>query len=388
MLIEKDEQAHRDIGDPSVFMNQYDVNDEEKLTRDAIADGESAEDFDSRLTPETSEGDELMALFLGTVSANTGDTDDLGALGQSSRPDQDGQHDDSAPESLFASDLAYVDAALAPRADRESQTLTLDAPADLQARFRQAPSEIRPKDWRFVLTADRSTMEAHIAESRRQESDWPQVHYLWRLNPVVEWLNDRMLATFGRHEAPVLAGVPGLLQGEAVFVVTGQVANRKGQPLVTEWIAIPSWGSDATDVEPFEEFADRIGLGSTPIANVGAEVDVEQLTAVLPEVVELGRMWVGDEARRFQTRMEAERDCELDALAALQDRRRKQIEARRERSHQLQIAGIANWRADAELDEVEEAFSDYCGWVEDTMTIAGAPQVSVVAVLTGRDDPA
>ena len=125
----------------------------------------------------------------------------------------------------------YVDAALEhlrdthpeldPRVDRESQTLTLDAPADLQARFRQAPPEIRPDTWRFVLTADREAMEDQIAESRRHESNWPQVHYLWRLNPVVQWLNDRMLASFGRHEAPVLAGVPGLLQGAAVFVVAG-----------------------------------------------------------------------------------------------------------------------------------------------------------------------
>ena len=194
VLIEKDEQAHRNIGDPSVFMNQYDVEAEEKMTRDTIAAGESGKDFDSRLTPERSEGDELMALFLGTASANTGETtDDRGALGQSGRQDQDAQGNDSTPESLFASDLAYVEAALEhlreahpeldPHVDRASQTLTLDAPADLQARFRQAPPEVRPKDWRFVVTADRPAMEDQIAESRRQESRWPRVHYLWRLNP-------------------------------------------------------------------------------------------------------------------------------------------------------------------------------------------------------------
>ena len=398
VLIKKDEQAHHDIGDPSVFMNQYDVVAEEEVTRRAIAAGERADDFDSRLTPETSEGDELMALFLGTASATTEkETDDRDALVLSSRPAQNGLHDDSTPKSLFPSDLAYVDAALEhlrdkhpeldPRVDRESQTLTLDAPADLQARFRQAPPEIRPDMWRFVLTADREAMEDQIAESRRHESNWPQVHYLWRLNPVVQWLNDRMLASFGRHEAPVLAGVPGLSQGAAVFVVAGQVANRQGQPLVSEWIAIPSWGSDPTDVEPFAGFAERLGLGRTPFANVGAEVDVEQLMAALPAVVELARMWVGDEAHNFGTRMEAERDRELEALAALQEHRTEQIEARRQRSHQLQIAGIANRRPETELEEVERAFADYCRWVQDTMTIAGEPQMSVVAVLTGRDDP-
>ena len=230
-------------------------------------------------------------------------------------------------------------------------------------------------------------MEAHIAESRRHESHWPQVHYLWRLNPVVQWLNDRMLASFGRHEAPILAGVPGLELGEAVFVVSGQVANRKGQPLVSEWIAIPSWGSGAIDLEPFDEFVQRIGLGAIRFANVRAKVDVEKLQAVLPEVVELARMWVEDETRRFSAQMESERDREIDALAALQVRRRERIEARRRSVDQLQLTGIANWRAENELRQVEEAFGDYFAWVEDTMTVAGAPQVSVVAVLTGRSVP-
>ena len=402
VLIEKDEQAHRNIGDPSVFMNQHDVDGEEDVTRRAIAAGESAEDFDSRLTPETSAGDELMALFLGTPLPTTEDApEEQRALGQLRMPDRNGagkMGDDSTPESLFASDLAYVDGALEHlrevhpeldfRVDSASRTLTLDAPADLQARFRQAPQEIRPDAWRFVLTADRQAMEAQIAESRRHESHWPRMHYLWRLNPVVQWLNDRMLAAFGRHEAPVLAGIPGLVRGEAVFVVAGQVANRKGQPLVSEWIAIPFRGPEALDVETFAEFAKRIGLGSVPFANAGVEVELEPLQALLAEAVDLARMWVADEARTFGDSMETGRDRELDALAALQDRRREQIEARRRGSDQLQIAGIVNWRTETELQEVEEAFADYCRWVEDTMTIAGAPQVSVVAVFTGRDDPA
>ena len=401
VLIEKDEQAHRNIGDPSVFMNQYDVEAEERVTRSAVAAGESAETFDSRLTPETSEGDELMALFMGTPRPEEEAAGTDTGRGQSDGPgagDRDGRAEHSAPQSIFPSDLAYVDAALEhlrdlhpeldPGVDQASRTVTLDAPADLQARFRQAPPEIRPDNWRFVLAADRQAMEDRIAESRRHESKWPRVHYLWRLNPVVQWLNDRMLAAFGRHEAPVLAGVPGLVRNEAVFVVAGQVANRKGQPLVSEWIAVPSWGSDVTDVEPFAEFAERIGLGAAPFPNAGLEVDTKRLRALLPEVVELARMWVKDEASRRSESMDADRERELAALAELQDRRRERIEARRGHSRQLGIAGIADWRAETELREVEEAFADYCRWVEDAMTIAGAPQVSVVAVFTGKDEPA
>ncbi len=65
-----------------------------------------------------------------------------------------------------------------------------------------------------------------------------RVHYLWRLNPVVGWLNDRMLAAFGRHEPPVLAGVPNLAADETAFVLSGLVPNRRSHPLLYEWLAV------------------------------------------------------------------------------------------------------------------------------------------------------
>ena len=55
---------------------------------------------------------------------------------------------------------------------------------------------------------------------------------------MVAWLNDRILAAFGRHEAPVLAGVPGLAPDETVFVISGLVPNRKRHPLVYEWVGV------------------------------------------------------------------------------------------------------------------------------------------------------
>ncbi len=57
------------IGDPSAFMNVHDVQAEEAVTSAAIADGEGAERFDVRLAPQANEGDDLLALFLGTASA-------------------------------------------------------------------------------------------------------------------------------------------------------------------------------------------------------------------------------------------------------------------------------------------------------------------------------
>ena len=99
LLERKDEQAYRNVGDPSAFMNVHDIREEEKVTEQAIADGETASHFDNRLTPGSNEGDDLLALFLGTSS----DT----APASNSPPDLP-----PPPKSLYDSDLRYCEAAL------------------------------------------------------------------------------------------------------------------------------------------------------------------------------------------------------------------------------------------------------------------------------------
>ena len=203
VLEHKDEQAYRNVGDPSAFMNVHDIREEEKVTEQAVADGETASHFDSRLTPGSNEGDDLLALFLGTGGEAAPALDE--------RPELP-----PPPKSLYESDLRYCEAALTRlqgrsragagndlrfEANPTSATMTLDAPEDLRHRFGYFPREIVPENWRFGLTSDRSRMNDAIAESRHDEANWPRQHYLWRLHPVVAWLNDRMLAAFGRHEA-------------------------------------------------------------------------------------------------------------------------------------------------------------------------------------------
>ena len=179
--------------------------------------------------------------------------------------------------SLFASDLAYCEAALHRLREKDrglrfetdvtGSVLTLDAPDDLRRRFGYFPREVFPENGRFALTGDRNRMREAIADSRREEAAWPRVHYLWRLNPVVGWLNDRMLAAFGRHEAPVLAGVPNLAAEETVFILSGLVPNRRSHPLLYEWIGVAYRGALYDRVIPLEALPDRTGLGRDTVAN-------------------------------------------------------------------------------------------------------------------------
>ena len=101
--------------------------------------------------------------------------------------------------------------------------------------------------------------------------------YLWRLSPVVGWLNDRVLAAFGRSEAPILSGVPGLGPDQAIFVFSGLVPNQKSHPLVYEWIAVSFRGAEFSELTPFETLLQRTGLGRRAVPNLQQPADMAAL---------------------------------------------------------------------------------------------------------------
>ena len=391
VLQEKDEQAYRNIGDPSAFMNVRDIEAEEDITARAVAAGEDAKHFDERLersADEGSEGDDLLALFLG----RNGATDAASAAETAPAPE--------APLSLFPDEFAYCRAGLdrlrarqgnAPgnaglhfEAHPESSTLTLDAPEDLKHRFGSFPREVMPKDGRFVLTADRGRMAAAITESRREETAWPALHYLWCLNPVVSWLDDRMLAAFGRREAPILAGIPGLAPDEAVFVCSGLVPNRKGHPLVYEWIGVAYRGGRFEALVPFRDLLDRTGLGRREIPNRGTPVDEAGLRQRLPGAVERARRWFTERRRAFEDRINTKLNGEMAALEELKRRQHLRIEDMLATSRQAEA--LKQRLAAQQRQEIEDIFGEYLDWIQETMTTEKQPWVKVICVLTGGED--
>ena len=388
----KDEQAYRNIGDPSAFMNVRDIEAEEDITARAVAAGEDAKHFDERLersADEGSEGDDLLALFLG----RNGATDAAPSSAAETAPAPE------APLSLFPDEFAYCRAGLdrlrarqgnAPgnaglhfEAHPESSTLTLDAPEDLKHRFGSFPSEVMPKDGRFVLTADRRRMAAAITESRREETAWPALHYLWRLNPVVSWLDDRMLAAFGRREAPALAGIPGLAPDEAVFVCSGLVPNRKGHPLVYEWIGVTYRGGRFEALVAFRDLLDRTGLGRKEIPNRGIPVDEAGLRQRLPDAVERARRWFTDRRMDFEDHINTKLNGEMAALEELKRRQHARIDDMLATSRQAET--LKQRIAAQQRQEIEDIFGEYLDWIQETMTTERQPWIKVICVLTGGE---
>lgn len=383
VLEAKDRQAYNDIGDPSAFMNVRDITAEEDITREAVAKGERHEDFDSRLQPQPSAGDDLLALFLGDQSG-----------GLEGSPAPPAAPTPEPPRSLFPDELTWCEVALHRLRDRDpretirfevdhaSSALTLDAPPDLERRFRRnAPREVWPRDARFHFTANRDAMNRAIVDSRREEGSWPRVSWLWRLNPVAEWLNERMVASFGRHEAPVLAGSPGLAPEETVFLCSGLVPNRKSHPLLYEWIGVGYRGDDFDRLYTLEDILERTGVGRTAAPNRGLPVDEPALRRLLPDAVERSRARILDLRAALQGSIDERLDRELKALRKLREGQLFDVKAALQES--TQPRRIREGQAARRRRRIAEVFSEYEEWARDTMKTEPMPHIAVVAVLTG-----
>lgn len=389
VLREKDEQAYRNIGDPSVFMNVHSIEAEEEITEKAIAAGEAAETFDERLSPRASEGDELLDLFLAGTSVEEGSA---AADGHPS-PTAVSVEPVSPVEilSLFPSDAAYCRAALhhlreqnpslSFEVDAHAGAVSLDAPDDLAHRFRHFPREVWPEHGRFELTSDQNVMQRAIEDSRKSEGSWPRMHFLWRQNPVVEWLNDRMLSAFGRHEAPVLAELPGLATGQVVFGFFGVVPNRKSHPLVCEWGAVSFRDGVFDACMPLKEALQPTGLDRKAVPNRNVSVDMSKLRRLLPEAVGQAGTWVHERVKAF----DAETNPKLDrTLRELERLKVRQLEHAEQRIASYKVSEsrkeIERGKARGQIDQI---FDEYLDWVEDTMTLEERPWIKVLCVMTG-----
>ncbi|WP_435403867.1 DEAD/DEAH box helicase [Halomonas sp. MA07-2] len=392
ILKEKDEQAYKNIGDPATFMKVHDADAEAALTAEAMATGTRAEEFDAKYQPDDSnEGDDLLALFLNPEAANSSS--------QGLSNEEEGEPPTVERYSLFESDYDFARQALEAinrerkqvsfTANNERQTLTLTPPDDLEYRFRFLPSEISPENGSLVLTADKARFEDEIRRSRQDENAWPKLHYLWPQHPAIQWLEDKLLAQVARHSAPVLA-LPDMPQvnaalqpGEAVFLVSGLIPNRKSHPVIWQWFAIRCQNNRVTDVQSAEAWLKQLQLGSK-LPNRAQPLDISALEALRQPVIDSAQRQMAQHQADFTAATRPELDRQLAELKALQERQVNQLERQLDRSSQAEHFKAS--RREERLGRIEKVFDDYRAWVQDTLTIEPVPFIQTIAVFTREDD--
>lgn len=391
ILKEKDEQAYKNIGDPATFMKVHDPEEEEVLTAEAMATGTKPEAFDQQYQPDGSnEGDDLLALFLNPEAAQP-------------KVEQEAKQHTTEHYSLFSSDYEFARQALEAinrdrkqvisTANNERQTLTITPPDDLDYRFRFLPPEIRPEDGSLVLTADKARFEDEIRRSRQDENAWPKLHYLWPQHPAIRWLEDKLLAQVARHSAPVLAlpdtqQVNAALQpGEAVFLVSGLIPNRKAQPVIWQWFAIrcrySAGQSQVIAVQTAEDWLKQLQLNNK-LPNRAQPISLDKLEALRQPVIDSATAEMQQYLQQYTAATKSKLAQQLAELAALKSRQVTQLNLQLERSGQAEHFKAA--RKEERLSRIETVFNDYETWVQDTLTIEPAPFIQIIAVFTREND--
>jgi superfamily II DNA or RNA helicase len=371
ILIRKDEEAVKNIGDPAALMGVYDIDEEEKITADAFEQGKSEAEFEESLNKTAKAAFDPLKILMGEITPP---------------PDQRSDEKTKTMPSLYADDFHYLKDAIGYLKQSETlqsefvdadQQVILTATQDLKHRLRYVlPKEVWPEDDTFVLSSDQDAIQNEIKRSRKDENAWPRIHYLWQQNPVLEWINDKVVAGFGRHEAPVLSLQGALSAEETVFVLTGLVPNLKGHPLIHRWFGVTFQNGAFQKIETFASLLTRTGLGGTTFPNREESQDMESLRSLLPEAVKQAKQYMTMERKSFEDMINPKLQTHLDNLDRLKVKHHEQIEHIYADKKQLS-------RKEQEKREIDRIFNEFWNWVEDTMTTEDNPFIQVIAVLKG-----
>lgn len=364
-LIEKETEAAKNLGDVAWLMNLHEARKEEARIARAIEEGE-----DSDAPFVAAEGDEAGEDWL------------MDLLSEGVREDEPVQT--LAPLTLFERDLDYAREALAQvdlRVDwlEGTEGFRLKAPEDLLYRYRYLPPELqRDRSGEFKLSTDRQRVMDAYARARDTEEGWPEWELFWEQHPIAQWLNDRVLASFRRHEAPVVELSAGLQPGEAAFVFQSTLSNHRSQPVLVEWSAVLRQVLGTLVQVELDTLLDRCGL-TRALPNSGRDLDTAPLEASLIAAVALVRRHLDSQRRDYERRAAAALRPEVRKLRRWMADSKDRL-AHRQETMLIQRADQVR-RIEHERAELDATYEARKRWIEDTIKVSPTPFIRLAAVL-------
>jgi superfamily II DNA or RNA helicase len=377
LLIEKEARAQENLGDVAWLLDLHDKEQEE----DHIALGIQGGLAPDQILPDRDAPDDSLAWLF--------ENPDSGALPVEVTSDA----------TLFPDDVSYCREALAAIEERRGkidiehhdhlQGFTLYPPEDLRHRLSYLPPELLQQRTGnqpvLKLTADRQRVMRALDDARKKDGDWPEWQLLWEQHPVCEWLDDSLLATFERHEAPVLRIQHGLAPGETVFLLQGQLTNPRGQPVLVEWFGVSCDESGARTIRPFRDLLAQTKLdGRTP--NPGIPIPASalgQLQSLLPSTIQLAKKHIAELRLDRMERLSGPLREQITGLTRWHRERTRALAAERNAASASGKALPANKRKVLEREEHEanRVLAERKQWLEDGMMSNPEPYLRVVAVL-------
>lgn len=370
ILITKEEQALKNIGDPALLLGKFSIEDEELVVMEAIETGSDAKSFETTLDSGNDEFDPFE-LLIAEVAA----------------PEKVQKVEVLNEDTIF-SDIEYLERAIAYINQTEAQPverlttisgLDIKMTDDLRRRLKAlVPEEALPQgdtlrlsdDKEFVMQEMKRSMQNNMAETA-----WPKTQYLWALHPILTWANDKNSLLFSRGEAPLLSIPQKLKPNEIMYIVAGSIPNAKSTPLVDEWFGLLYRDGKYVKTCDMREVLSVTGLNASNIPNRGivSEGAVAQATALLTDVIVHAKQQLHGYFMEYEAHMNPLINEEIDKLSALEDKHK---------SYQLSLFESER-RKNEEERKIDALFNSFVEWVTDTLTIKDNPYIRVIAVAMG-----
>ena len=372
ILIQKEEQALKNIGDPSLLLGKFSIEDEELVVRDAIEEGSNATAFEQTLDAGEEEFDPFEALMAAAAEAD----------------ENDPVSEVVTEETLF-SDIDYLSQALSYLNQRESlpveklktvSGLDIKMTPDMLRRLKTlVPEEALPAGETLRLSDDKAFCMQEMRKSMQNnmaETSWPKTQYLWPLHPIMTWVNDKFGLLFGRGQAPLIGLPEKLDDGEIIYIVTGSIPNMKSTPLVDEWFGLLYCDGTFVKALSMSEVIQKTGLSGAKIPNTDCigEAEISAASRLLEDVVAEAKMVLNGYYKKYEQTMPPLLDEEIDKLIELQSKH-----------HEYYQLTLFEQKRKLEEKErsVDELFDQFTNWVTETLTIQNNPYIRVVTVLMG-----
>lgn len=342
-LLERENQAHKTLGDVASLMGKHSVTEEENVIRDVLTKGAKLDEA-VRTADEVADGSDLDAFFAQFDAID--DTPPLLPAGPR--------------QSLYPDDLTFLDEALnaafhdvphaAPDHGGVSWTVSaphgiaeLTPPRDLRQRMAQLPQNYLQHGRvleRLKLATSPQVGNSQLRLAREgkgvNNTTWPEAHFLGPLHPVLDWASDRALTALGRNQVFVIRGD---VDAPTVLLM-GTLTNKRGQ-LISRVFSTAVFPNPSNPefcvVEPLED----LGFLTTTTAlkpgssNPGPVADVERYQALIPVAVEHAR-------REMRWVLDAQEAATTDRLTQWRERaNRWHVEAERLELHGAQKSRVS-----------------------------------------------
>lgn len=368
ILVTKEEQALKNIGDPAMLLGKFNIEDEELVITETIESGSDEDAFDA-LFSSTEEEFNPFDLLMKQAQDTTEQPEVI------------------KDETLFT-DMKYLEKAFKfinkkeehpiHRMERHSG-LELKVTPDMRHRLAAVlPEEVMPQGDYIKLSNDKQFCMEEMMRSMQNslsETAWPRTQYLWKQHPIFNWVNDKAGLLFGRGEAPLL-GLNNLKSDEVIFIIAGTIPNRKSTPLVDEWFALNFEGSTFKGVLSMNDMIQKTGIRQDELPNTNSisEEDVKVSSILLPKAIEEATKVLNGYFEEYNNHMNPMIDEELDKLSELQQRHKDYQRSLFEDDERFKS------EAERKIDALFEKFSN---WVKDSLEIQNNPYIRVISVLKG-----